>query len=614
MASSADAETAKRERFSFWRYYWPSVLVYSALLILALLAITLPWSNDYVGKDNDDVMRLVQVRDFLAGQGWFDLVQKRLGLDGGTLMHWSRLVDLPIAALIMSFKLFLAPESAEAAALAVWPLVLVIPLVAGIGLAGRRVGSAQTMHITMGFTVLMVLTSNRFLPGSIDHHNVQLGLVAIILAMLVDPRRRALSFAVAGFASALAIAIGAETTPLIVMVCLVVAVMWAWHGVAFGRPAMAFSVAIAVSISVLFFATVPASRYSQVTCDSLSLGYYGLVSIGGLVLLLSVLFTSRFGRLVRFAILGFDGMLMAGAALTLAPQCIGNPLSSLDPLLVTLWLNNVSEAQSIFSELRNDPGIVGGFYAPGLFAIAICGFRIWQRDRVELHALLLPLLLVSALIAFVQVRGSIFLNLVAIVPSALLVSELRQISNRDSENVSKGFAFVTATLFSVPSFWALGGTMLTEGTAGLTNRMENVISSGTDTSPTSCTSRRSMQQLLSLKPGLVAAPSNSGVDILRFTENRVLSAPYHRNQGGMLTELHIGLAQPDEADAFLRGADVATIAFCPDDVQTEMIIAMKPDGLYAALSRGEVPAYLKALPKDPESGFQIYQVELPDLK
>src|SRR5690606_5484589 len=146
----------------------------------------IPLAPDYVGPDNDDVMRLVQVRDFLNGQGWFDLMQYRLGLEGGTLMHWSRLIDLPIAGLILFFGLFLSPQSAEALALTVWPLLLVGPSMAAMGLAGRRIGGQQGMHIAMALTALLVATGNRFLPGAIDHHNVQLVLIAILTAMLVD--------------------------------------------------------------------------------------------------------------------------------------------------------------------------------------------------------------------------------------------------------------------------------------------------------------------------------------------------------------------------------------------------------------------------------------------
>jgi hypothetical protein len=55
-------------------------LVYSLLLMIAIVALKVPNAKDYVGADNDDGMRLVEVRDFLNGQGWFDLMQYRMGL------------------------------------------------------------------------------------------------------------------------------------------------------------------------------------------------------------------------------------------------------------------------------------------------------------------------------------------------------------------------------------------------------------------------------------------------------------------------------------------------------------------------------------------------------
>ena len=58
--------------------------------------------TDGLYVDTDDAMRMVQVRDWLAGQGWYDLRALRLDPPAGTLMHWSRVVDLPLAALIQN--------------------------------------------------------------------------------------------------------------------------------------------------------------------------------------------------------------------------------------------------------------------------------------------------------------------------------------------------------------------------------------------------------------------------------------------------------------------------------------------------------------------------------
>ena len=48
---------------------------------------------------------MMQVRALLDGQGWYDLRQYRLNPPAGADIHWSRLVDLPIAGL----KLLLTP-------------------------------------------------------------------------------------------------------------------------------------------------------------------------------------------------------------------------------------------------------------------------------------------------------------------------------------------------------------------------------------------------------------------------------------------------------------------------------------------------------------------------
>jgi hypothetical protein len=63
--------------------------------------------------DTDDAMRLVQVRSFLSGQGWFDLHQARFDPPAGYDSHWSRLIDAGLAGLFIAFKTFVDPALAE---------------------------------------------------------------------------------------------------------------------------------------------------------------------------------------------------------------------------------------------------------------------------------------------------------------------------------------------------------------------------------------------------------------------------------------------------------------------------------------------------------------------
>src|SRR5690606_522037 len=93
----------------------------------------------------DSLLRLVQVRDLLAGQSWFDLTQVRLGPEG-LLMHWSRLVDLPIAILVRLFGLLPIPQqSAETAAMVVWPFLLLVAALYFLIRAAVRLGGAAAM-------------------------------------------------------------------------------------------------------------------------------------------------------------------------------------------------------------------------------------------------------------------------------------------------------------------------------------------------------------------------------------------------------------------------------------------------------------------------------------
>src|SRR3546814_6488850 len=94
---------------------------------MSLIAITAKWQA--IGAvdlaDTDDAMRMAQVRDLLAGQGWWDLAQYRVNpAGGGVLMHWSRIVDAPLAAGIWLLKPLFGQAMAERIVMALWPPLL----------------------------------------------------------------------------------------------------------------------------------------------------------------------------------------------------------------------------------------------------------------------------------------------------------------------------------------------------------------------------------------------------------------------------------------------------------------------------------------------------------
>ncbi|SEL62042.1 hypothetical protein [Xaviernesmea oryzae] len=613
LPSSAPARAGLLERL-------PPLALASLYALLAMLLAALPhWLSgaDYVGADNDDVMRLIEVRDLLSGQGWFDMTQMRLGPAGGTLMHWSRFIDLPIASLILVFRTVLPPLAAEAAALAVWPLLLILPVFWGLAIGARHLAGKEGLSVALMLGLFFIAGTSRFDPGAIDHHNAQIALVSLMVAMLLDPAHRRRSAFVAGLCVALAMAIGAETAPLMAMTCACVALRWAWHGAGRAGSTIAFGLTLAGGLLFAFMTTIPPARYGVAACDSLSIAFVALGVAGGLMLAICAWSLSGYGRGLRFAGLGVCAILVLLLAREVAPQCLGDPLANLDPLLRRLWLDYVLEAQSLPALWRHAPELVPGAYAVGIVGAIACVVALVQGHRREAHLILLALILLSLGVAVIQVRGGIFACFIALFPLADACTRLRLASEHHPDadfrngspaarprNVLRTAAFIGLTAMSVPFLWALAALAFIGQPSPLSTSLR-----GTDgQARKACTTPAALAPLQREPVGLVAAPVDMGTAILRYTDQHILSAPYHRNQAGMLAELRIGLAPIDEALALIRKAGVTLVVVCPGEGSAEMLAKESPDGLAAKLLAGEVPPYLERVESVTESPLRLYRV------
>jgi len=102
----------------------PKIMI-ALLWAVVVCSLGAPAIKDGVfdAMSTDDAMRLVEVRDLIAGQGWFDLMQHRLD-PPGVSMHWSRVIDAPLAALIVMLRPLTGVAGAEAVTLILWPALL----------------------------------------------------------------------------------------------------------------------------------------------------------------------------------------------------------------------------------------------------------------------------------------------------------------------------------------------------------------------------------------------------------------------------------------------------------------------------------------------------------
>src|SRR5436190_5289561 len=167
------------------------ILVALAVTLIASTGVFLQYSHLAATLgDPDDAMRLVLVRDLMAGRGWYDQLVTRLQPPVGTYMHWSRLVDAPLAGMIWTFRLVLPAPVAEMAVRLFWPLFLIFPAVVCALTIARRLGGSLAVFVCAVLLGVNQLAFGEFVPGRIDHHNIQITLVMIAMACAMAGERR----------------------------------------------------------------------------------------------------------------------------------------------------------------------------------------------------------------------------------------------------------------------------------------------------------------------------------------------------------------------------------------------------------------------------------------
>jgi len=187
---------------------WAAVAASSLLAGQPLLA----------SMSTDDFMRMVQVRDFLAGQNWFDLTQHRLDPPNGVVMHWSRLIDDPIAWLVLGLARLVGRAKAEFYTATLWPLLLLLPTMALAGILARRLAGETAAIVAVILVAVSAPSLVHFRPGALDHHGAQILLLLAAAAGAMARGDARLLPMLGGFAAALSLAIGLEMLPAIAAV------------------------------------------------------------------------------------------------------------------------------------------------------------------------------------------------------------------------------------------------------------------------------------------------------------------------------------------------------------------------------------------------------------
>jgi len=552
--------------------------------------------------DTDDAMRLVQTRDLLSGQSWFDRRQARLAPPEGVEMHWSRLPDAALAGLILVAQPFLGAADAERFAVAAWPLLLYLAWYALLFSLGRRLaGGREGGLIALFLGFLAIPATGQFLPARIDHHGLQIVLVFAFLTSLLRMRETPWAGATAGAVGALMLRIGLETLPILLAAEIALAWLWACEPDRLSKALRLHGLAFA-GVAVLGLpATSPVSGWWDVHCDSFSIVYVAAAALAGGVWLLGTAAGRRLASPYRrFGLLAAAGTAGVLLLLLLFPECRSGPYGMVDHRLDALWLSNVREAQSASDLFRKSPIkllVFMGFALVGLAGLVAAVRSIGSEPGRRFDwALIGACLLAACATALWQIRGAFFANALAVLPAAFLVGRLLEKTRRLPLAPQRlgGALCVLALLNGLPF--------------ALIDRLaEGEKKSGQDFDA-QCRNPGAMATLAGLPPSLVLSGIDLGPTILLRTPHAVLAAPYHRNTKALSTAIEAWTAAPETAHTYLVERGVELVAFCPGEAGIVIFGRKAPDGLAAKLLAGDEPSWLEPVAGEEPSSLKLYRI------
>ncbi len=566
-------------------------------LALAAAALADPAVLGERFPDPDDAMRLVQIRDLLASGNWFDMAPPRLDPPQVMPTHWSRLTDVPLAALMLLTTPILGAVWAEKAALLLWPPMLFIPFVLVAARIARRLGGPAAMPgaVLLGASVTLVW---QFFPGRIDHHAAQAVVASAALAFALE-RESVAAARLSGVMTGLALAMGLETAAVLGVVGLFFASDLIMRP-NLRRSVAAYAVSASVTLVAAYVATTRPAHYLMSGCD----GPTGTLILAALLAMASLYATShvapRLPPAGRAPFVVAAGLLAAAVALWLEPNCARGLAGAVDVAAKPEWLLDTSELVPLSRRFTDSPvGAVLMAALPllGLAGAAIAALAGPRRRRAALEAGIC--LLVLSVIGSMAVRGIFLAAVVALGPIAAGVTMLLRRRGPSATPLAvRSMIAATAICFATyaaglnaagptdaaeratPKVAAPAGGTSAAPSEGIADRKAEIGAAASPAPPpetakaqAGCVAKADFRGLADLPRGLVIAPIWSGPYVLAWTHHDVMSSPHHRfKRGNDFAEAAMN-GTVDGARSAMRERKIDYVVLCRDTPATGPFLA-----------------------------------------
>ena len=601
---------------AFGPWFTPTRIALIIWTAMSLIAIIANWHAIAALRlsDTDDAMRMAQVRDLLAGQGWWDLTQYRVNpAGGGVLMHWSRIVDAPLAAGIWLLKPLFGQPIAEQIVMTLWPPMLGAALsVAAVrgysGLSDRRIVYVLPLFLILSGYIVM-----QFRPLRVDHHGWQIFFAMLVMGQALRPATWRAGLLGGLFAAAL-LAISIEGLPIVALFAGLAALRWALHGRADDRDRLCgYMGALAGGAILLQFLTRGPAGLTGSWCDSLSAPYLAAF-VAACAVTFAVARANPATVLLRFMLLGMAGLAAAFALVATEPQCASGPFASLDPILVKYWYQNVLEGQPLWASKLHDaihvivPSLVG-------LSGALLAWRGSETDADRRNwATVIIALLGAATLSLLVLRSVSTAHLFALPGCAWLGLRAWARARTISSTLPRILASAAAAL-TLPLIGGTAVAMTLNLTVPSLNAEDEARARDAAANPyeSECLDPAAIDALEHMPTTTILTPIDLGAPVIFWTHHRLVATPHHRNKEAMADSIRVFADDPAKAEALVRKQQASLIVFCRTANDFSLYRSARKDSLAAQLYAGKPPKWLDAVPISTNAGLSVWRVKPPAL-
>ncbi|MFA0077494.1 hypothetical protein AB4427_04965 [Vibrio artabrorum] len=544
-------------------------------------------------NDNDDYMRFVQFQEWMKNGHWYLKPMTDFNADDGLIIHWSRFPDLMLSLVTFPLLFLVDDNTASILSIAIVPLLyLLIYALACFYLCEHYLGH-QYRFVSMMFAISSP-TIIHFLPGSIDHHNIQLILATLFLAITpitISQLNHSWRIYTQSILLSLSLWTGMDNVLLFMAYFIAYTLYYCFFRREwFGYLTQLYATCTVFGISAILL-NRPYSEFFIFKYDEISLILILLFFAGGAFVHAYNRFSDDDESLARKLFLCFIlGFLCLSPVVALYPSLTSALFIDYPPVLKLYWLDQVTEAKSIANYIASN-----GFFSIENYALLLVPAMLYPifGDKNHHSTILYLIFMFYLLLAiFWQIRVMRLCFVLAAPFQAYFVF-------RVSEYVKFSILKVIVVLSGAPLVVALVILLLSPTepiTPSLSERpkspnISNVLKDNGIESQT------------------ILSGIETGAPVLAKTDNKIIAAPYHRNIVGNLFLIEVMLEEDLLlAERKIIAKNINYIVIGNDPHLVILRDSASEGALIKKLYGSETPAWLEVIHDDIQDGYRIFRV------